>query len=269
MRFEKPGTLTIWKVVRFASKAIFIRRYRNCFHVSHLSSHKALVLFSGGQDSTTCLAWALDRYKDVYTIGFDYGQRNAVELECRSRIRERLPAIADWKGSLEADHLVGLDFLPTLVDSALTSDRKIEMDESGLPTTFVPGRNLMFLTVAAALAYGLSTRHIVGGMCETDFSGYPDCRDDAIKSLQVALNVGMDSRFVIETPLMWLDKADSWELARQLGGEPLVDLIRRDTHTCYVGDRTTDHEWGSGCGGCPACEIRRDGYLAFRGRSPA
>ena len=234
-----------------------------------LSPQKALVLFSGGQDSTTCLAWALNRYQAVYTVGFDYGQRNAVELECRARIRERLPAIADWQGTLAADRLVTLDFLPALGDSALTSDRPIEVGESGLPTTFVPGRNLMFLTVAAALAYQLRIRHIVGGMCETDFSGYPDCRDEAIRSLQATLNVGMDSRFEIATPLMWKDKADTWKLAESLGGEPLVDLVRRETHTCYIGDRTNENEWGWGCGLCPACELRRNGYVAFRGSSPA
>ncbi len=237
--------------------------------MSHLSPHKALVLFSGGQDSTTCLAWALNRYRAVYTIGFDYRQRNAIELECRDRIRERLPAIADWKGTLESDRLVSLDFLPALADSALTSDRPIKVGESGLPTTFVPGRNLIFLTVAAALAYQLGIQHIVGGMCETDFSGYPDCRDEAIRNLQATLNVGMDSRFEIETPLMWKDKADTWRLAESLGGEPLVDLSRRETHTCYEGDRTTEYEWGWGCGVCPACELRRNGYAAFRERSPA
>lgn len=234
-----------------------------------LSPHKALVLFSGGQDSTTCLAWALNRYRAVCTIGFDYGQRNAVELECRATIRKRLPAIADWKGSLEADRVVRLDFLRTLGDSALTSEAPIGMDESGLPTTFVPGRNLMFLTVAVALAYRLRIRHIVGGMCETDFSGYPDCRDEAIRSLQAALNAGMESRFEIETPLMWKDKADTWALAEDLGGEPLLDLVRWETHTCYVGDRTTKNDWGWGCGSCPACELRRKGYRAFRERSPA
>ena len=237
--------------------------------MSHPSSHRALVLFSGGQDSTTCLAWALNRYQDVYTVGFDYGQRNAVELECRARIRERLPAIADWEGSLAADRVVRLDFLPGLVDSALTSEGRIEVAASGLPTTFVPGRNLLFLTVAAALAHRLDIGRIVGGMCETDFSGYPDCRDDAIKSLQVALNIGMESRFVIETPLMWLDKADTWALAENLGGEALVDLVRRETHTCYLGDRTTQSDWGWGCGSCPACELRRDGYLAWRKRTQA
>ena len=235
---------------------------------NHLSSRKGLVLFSGGQDSTICLAWALRRFEVVYTVGFDYGQRHAVELECRGRIRERLPAVADWPGSLGADHLVRLDFMPGLVNSALTSDGRIEAPESGLPTTFVPGRNLMFLTAAAALAYGLGIRHIVGGMCETDFSGYPDCRDDAIKSLQVALNVGMESRFVIETPLMWLDKKGAWTLAENLGGTGLVELVRRDTHTCYLGDRSVENEWGWGCGSCPACQIRRTGYLAYRADRP-
>ena len=234
--------------------------------MSHLSPHKALVLFSGGQDSTTCLAWALSRYRAVYTVGFDYGQRNAVELECRGRIRERLPSIAHWKGSLEADHVLGLDFLPGVVESALTSGGRIEVAESGLPTTFVPGRNLLFLMVAAALAYKLNIRNLVGGMCETDFSGYPDCRDEAIRSLQAALNVGMDSWFEIETPLMWKDKAETWLLAESLGGDALVDLVLRETHTCYEGNRSTENDWGWGCGSCPACELRRNGYLGFRGR---
>ena len=231
-------------------------------------SQGALVLFSGGQDSTTCLAWALNRFECVYTIGFDYGQRHVVELECRSKIRDQLPRVADWMGSLKADHLVSLDFFPTLGNSVLTSGGAIEAVESGLPNTFVPGRNLIFLSVAGALAYKLNVRHIIGGMCETDFSGYPDCRDDAIKCLQVALNVGMESRFVIETPLMWIDKADTWALADQLGGELLVDLIRHETHTCYVGERTAKHDWGYGCGTCPACEIRRQGYLAYLRKTP-
>ena len=231
------------------------------------SSNKALVLFSGGQDSTTCLAWALTRFDDVYTIGFNYGQRHVVELECRTRILEQLPAVSDWAGSIKEDHLVRLDFLPTLGDSTLTSNRKIEIAASGLPTTFVPGRNIFFLTAAAALAYRLEIRHIVGGMCETDFSGYPDCRDDAIKSLQVALNLGMESRFVLETPLMWIDKAETWELAHRIGGAPLLDIIRRDTHTCYLGDRGIEHEWGFGCATCPACDLRRNGYIAFRKRT--
>ena len=231
------------------------------------SSNRALVLFSGGQDSTTCLAWALTRFNDVYTIGFNYGQRHVVELECRTRILEQLPAVSDWAGSIKEDHLVCLDFLPTLGDSTLTSNRKIEIAASGLPTTFVPGRNIFFLTAAAALAYRLEIRHIVGGMCETDFSGYPDCRDDAIKSLQVALNIGMESRFVLETPLMWIDKAETWDLAQQIGGAPLIDIIRRDTHTCYLGDRGIEHEWGFGCATCPACDLRRKGYIAFRKRT--
>ena len=228
-------------------------------------ANKALVLFSGGQDSTTCLAWALRRFDEVHTVGFDYGQRHAVELDCRGGILARLPGVADWRGSLGWDRLVDLNFYSDLVDSALTAERPIGVADSGLPTTFVPGRNLIFLTVAAALAYESGIQTLVGGMCETDYSGYPDCRDDAIKSLQVALNAGMASRFVIETPLMWLNKADTWALADRLGGEPLVDLIRRDTHSCYEGDRTTESEWGWGCGACPACGLRRNGYLEYRG----
>ena len=230
-----------------------------------LSENKALVLFSGGQDSTTCLAWALRRYEVVHTVGFDYGQRHVVELECRGRILERLPEIADWRGTLAMDRVVDLGFFSSLADTALTSERPIETAQSGLPTTFVPGRNLLFLTVAAALAYEKGVQHIIGGMCQTDYSGYPDCRDDAIKSLQVALNVGMASRFVIETPLMWLNKAETWALAEQLGGESLIDLIQRETHTCYLGDRKNEHDWGWGCGACPACAMRRSGYLDYRG----
>ena len=224
----------------------------------------ALVLFSGGHDSATCVAWALERYARVETVGFDYGQRHRVELECRARFRaalaERFP---HWVGRLGDDHLLDLSVLGAVSETAMTRDIEIETSAQGLPNTFVPGRTLLFFTLGAALAYRRGLRALVGGMCETDFSGYPDCRDDTLKALQVALNLGMDRRFVVETPLMWLDKADTWRLAHTLGGAALVDLIRTETHTCYVGERSALHDWGYGCGACPACALRRRGYAAF------
>jgi len=224
----------------------------------------ALVLFSGGQDSATCVAWALERYARVETIGFDYGQRHRVELTCRAQFRERLTdAYPAWRDRLGDDHMIDLSMLGQIGNTAMTENIDITMQANGLPNTFVPGRNLMFLTTAAAVAYRRDLRIIVGGMCETDFSGYPDCRDDTLKALQVALNLGMDKRFVLETPLMWLDKAATWELAAQLGGQTLVDLVREDTHTCYLGDRSVRHDWGYGCGHCPACELRARGHAAF------
>jgi 7-cyano-7-deazaguanine synthase len=216
----------------------------------------ALVLFSGGQDSTTCLAWALDRYPLVETIGFRYGQRHAVELDCREPIRQALAS-----PRLGADHLI--DLTPTITalgETAMTAEIRIQADTRGLPNTFVPGRNLLFLTCAAALAYRRGIRRIVTGVCETDFSGYPDCRDDTIKAMQLALNLGMDRRFVLETPLMWRDKAATWELAFLLGGTKLTDVIRERTHTCYLGNRTDRHDWGFGCGTCPACLLRAQGW---------
>jgi 7-cyano-7-deazaguanine synthase len=225
---------------------------------------RALVLFSGGQDSATALAWALDRYAYVETIGFDYGQRHRVELECRQRVlgalRARFPA---WSARLGDDHLLDLGLLGQISDTALTADRAIALERSGLPNTFVPGRNLVFFTFAAAVGYRRGLSVLVGGMCETDYSGYPDCRDDTLKSLQVTLGLGLDQRVVIETPLMWLDKAQTWHLARTLGGDALVDLITEDTHTCYRGERRTRHAWGYGCGQCPACELRARGHAGF------
>ena len=201
-------------------------------------STTALVLFSGGQDSTTCLAWALDRFERVETVGFDYGQRHRIELECRDTLRAEMTALKPkWADRLGDDHTISLAALGEISDTALTSGMQIEMSESGLPNTFVPGRNLIFLTFAAALAYRRGLKHIVGGMCETDYSGYPDCRDDTIKALQVALNIGMEKRFVLDTPLMWIDKAQTWQLAKDLGGRALVDIIVKDSHTCYLGDR--------------------------------
>jgi len=225
---------------------------------------RALVLFSGGQDSTTCLAWALDRFDHVETVGFDYGQRHAAELTARPHILEKLRAkFPDWASRLGEDHLLPLDTLKAIGGSALTDPMKIEMGESGLPNTFVPGRNVMFLTAAAALGYRRGVFDVVGGMCETDFSGYPDCRDDAIKAMQVALNIGMESRFVLETPLMWIDKAQSWALAQHLGGDALVEAIVEHSHTCYLGERGQRHAWGYGCGACPACRLRAQGFEAW------
>ncbi len=228
----------------------------------------ALVLFSGGQDSATCLAWALERYRQVETIGFDYGQRHRVELECRTTVLARLRAdFPAWADRLGPDHLLDLSLLAQVSDTALTQDKAIELAASGLPTTFVPGRNLLFFTFAAAIAYRRKLAVLVGGMCETDFSGYPDCRDNTLKALQVALSLGLAAPLVIETPLMWLDKAATWALARQLGGDSLLELVRKETHTCYQGERTTFHAWGYGCGHCPACELRRRGYSEFVGDS--
>jgi 7-cyano-7-deazaguanine synthase len=224
----------------------------------------ALVLFSGGQDSTTCLAWALARFDAVETIGFDYRQRHRVELDCRTRIADRLRReFPQWAGKLGKDHVVDLAVLGQLSDTALTREAEIAFAGSGLPNTFVPGRNLLFFTFAAAIGYRRGLKHLVGGMCETDYSGYPDCRDDTLKALQVTLSLGMDHRFAIHTPLMWRDKRATWELARELGGDPLIQLIREDSHSCYLGERGLAHDWGYGCGECPACELRRKGWEAF------
>jgi 7-cyano-7-deazaguanine synthase len=225
----------------------------------------ALVLFSGGQDSTTCLAWALDRFERVETIGFDYGQRHRVELDCRARIANGLKGMNPiWAARLGQDHTLDLGVLGQMSDSALTGDAAIEMQANGLPSTFVPGRNLIFLTFAAALAYRRGLEIIVGGMCETDYSGYPDCRDQTIRALETAINLGMDRRFTLETPLMWIDKATTWALAESLGGADLVELVRVETHTCYLGERGRQHDWGHGCGTCPACELRANGYSRYR-----
>lgn len=224
----------------------------------------ALVLFSGGQDSTTCLAWALQRYARVETIGFAYGQRHAVEMDCRPRVLAELRrAFPAWAAKLGDDHVLDLSLLGQVSDTALTAERAIELQANGLPNTFVPGRNLLFLGFAATVAYRRALSVLVGGMCETDYSGYPDCRDNTLKAMQVALSLGLDTRMVVETPLMWLDKADTWRLAAQLGGQVLVDLIREHTHTCYLGERGTRQPWGYGCGQCPACELRRRGWAAY------
>ena len=230
----------------------------------HAPDH-ALVLFSGGQDSATCLAWALDRYAHVETVGFAYGQRHAIELACREPLRRGIAAFPGWGERLGADHL--LDITPALSaigTTALTSDTAFAMTAEGLPNTFVPGRNLLFLTYAAAIAYRRGLRRLVTGVCETDYSGYPDCRDDTIKAMQLALNLGMQRRFVLETPLMWRDKAATWALADALGGAALVELVRTASHSCYLGDRSVLHSWGFGCGICPACDLRRAGFERWK-----
>ncbi|HRK96064.1 MAG TPA: 7-cyano-7-deazaguanine synthase QueC [Rhodospirillales bacterium] len=226
----------------------------------------AIVLFSGGQDSTTCLAWALQRFQRVETIAFDYRQRHGIELECRKTVlaefRHRFP---HWTPRLGEHHLIDLGVLAEISETALTGDGEIRLGEQGLPNTFVPGRNILFLTMAAAVGYRRGVRHLVTGVCETDYSGYPDCRDDAVKATQLALNLGMDSRFVVHTPLMWLDKAATWRLAESLGGAALIDVIREHTHTCYLGERSLRHDWGHGCGTCPACKLRAEGYVKYAG----
>jgi 7-cyano-7-deazaguanine synthase len=221
----------------------------------------ALVLFSGGQDSTVCLAWALQRYARVETVGFGYGQRHAVELVQRGVVREALAAgCPEWGARLGEDHAIDLAPLGRISDTALTREARFEMTAAGLPNTFVPGRNLLFFTYAAALAYRRGIRTLVGGMCETDYSGYPDCRDETLQSLARSLSLGMDTPLTIETPLMWIDKAGTWAMADALGGRRLVDLIVEHTHTCYTPDRTTRHAWGCGCGQCPACGLRAKGW---------
>ena len=232
-----------------------------------IDNDTALVLFSGGQDSTVCLAWALTRFARVETVGFDYGQRHAVELTLRPRIRERMAALnPDWQARLGYDHVIALDALAAISDSALTRDTAIEIADNGLPTTFVPGRNLIFFCFSGALAYRRGARHLVAGMCETDYSGYPDCRDNTAKAMQVALALGLDKRLTIHTPLMWIDKAGTFAMAEELGGQPLLDLVVEETHSCYLGDRTHWHNWGFGCGECPACQLRAQGFTKFRGR---
>ena len=228
------------------------------------SSDTALVLFSGGQDSTVCLAWALERFARVETVGFDYGQRHAIELDVRPLLRERLSALKpEWQQRLGEDHIISLDALSAISDTALTRDVEISMSDSGLPNTFVPGRNLIFFCFAGALAWRRGARHIVGGMCETDYSGYPDCRDDTIKAMQGALSLGLDRPMILETPLMWIDKAGTFALAEEIGGQALLDLIIAHSHSCYLGDRTHRHPWGYGCGECPACRLRAQGFEKF------
>ena len=232
-----------------------------------MNSETALVLFSGGQDSTVCLAWALERFSRVETVGFDYGQRHVIELSVRALLREKMSALnSGWAARLGDDHMIKLDALAAISDTALTRQTTIEIADSGLPTTFVPGRNLVFFCFAGALAYRRGARHLVAGMCETDYSGYPDCRDDTIKAMQVALTLGLDKRVVIHTPLMWIDKAETFALAVEIGGEAFLDLLIEDSHSCYLGDRGKRHDWGYGCGTCPACQLRAQGFAKFKSR---
>jgi 7-cyano-7-deazaguanine synthase len=226
-----------------------------------MDNNRALVLFSGGQDSATCLAWALEKFEHVETVGFDYRQRHNVELKVRKEFTTELrKAFPNWSTILGEDHVLDVGSIAELGETAMTSDIEIKTLENGLPNTFVPGRNLLFLTYAAALAYRRNIKHIVMGVCETDYSGYPDCRDDTIKALQVAINLGMETRIAIHTPLMWRDKANTWELAYTLGKSELVDLILQLTHSCYQGNHTDKHDWGYGCNACPACELRNNGW---------
>ena len=230
-----------------------------------LSNDTALVLFSGGQDSTVCLAWALERFAHVETVGFDYGQRHVVELEMRQPLREKLVALKpEWRMRLGDDHVVTIDALAAISETALTRDMQIEMGENGLPTTFVPGRNLIFLSFAGAVAYRRGAKHLVAGMCETDYSGYPDCRDETIKTMQRALSLGMDRELAVHTPLMRIDKAGTFAMALEIGGKPLLEVVVEDTHSCYLGDRTHRHPWGYGCGTCPACQLRAAGFAKFK-----
>ena len=224
----------------------------------------ALVLFSGGQDSTVCLGWALARYARVETAGFDYGQRHGIELECRQRVRAEIAAhFPEWAARLGPDHILDIASFGAIGETALTSEAEIEMTASGLPSTFVPGRNLVFFTYAAALGYRRGLNVLVGGMCETDYSGYPDCRDGTLRALEQALRLGTEIPFIIEAPLMRRTKAETWALAQELGGASFVDLIIEETHTCYRGERGQRHPWGYGCGACPACELRAKGYAEW------
>ncbi|WP_076862051.1 7-cyano-7-deazaguanine synthase QueC [Bradyrhizobium mercantei] len=231
-------------------------------------TQSAIVLFSGGQDSTTCLAWALSRYDHVETIGFGYGQRHAIEMDCRDAVRSGIAGIdRRWEARLGRDHVIDLAVLGQVSTSALTADLPLSKRPDGLPSTFVPGRNLVFLTFAAIVAHQRGLKHVVTGVCETDFSGYPDCRDDTVKALQVAINLGMEARLVLQTPLMWIDKAATWRLAEKLGGRSFVELILDKTHTCYLGDRSVRHDWGFGCGKCDACGLRREGWRRYMGEA--
>lgn len=233
-----------------------------------MPASSALVLFSGGQDSTVCLAWALDKYERVETVGFNYGQRHAAELGQRDRLRAALREMKpEWDERLGSDHMLDLTELGRLSETALTRDAEIEITAAGLPSTFVPGRNLLFFTYAAALGYRRGIRTLVGGMCETDFSGYPDCRNDTLQTLAKAISLGTDTPVTIETPLMWIDKAGTWELTNKLGGKPLVELVVEESHTCYLGIRSRRHEWGYGCGHCPACDLRRKGWQGWLAQS--
>ena len=228
-------------------------------------NNSAMVLFSGGQDSAICLAWALNQFERVETVGFDYGQRHYVEMDCRPGLRNQISKeFPIWGERLCEDHMIDTRFISNLGETAMTHEIEIAIAEGGLPSTFVPGRNLIFLSAAASLAYQRDITTLVGGMCETDYSGYPDCRRGTIDAQEKALSLGLNQKIRIATPLMSLDKAATWALAAELGGEKMVDIIIEYTHTCYVGERGLRHAWGYGCGNCPACELRANGYLLFR-----
>lgn len=262
---DETGKQTGILPVFFIFLLVDIRMNTSSPTLSLVPGKNALVLFSGGQDSTTCLAWALSRYDHVETVGFSYGQRHAIELAGRPKILEKLRLFSEkWNQRLGEDHILDLSLISHLSETAMTTEMEIKVMENGLPNTFVPGRNLIFLTVAAMLAYRRNLNILVGGMCETDFSGYPDCRDDAIKALQVALNIGMDTRLNLVTPLMWKNKKETWQLAFDLGGQKLVELIVNESHTCYIGEHSRLHEWGYGCGKCPACLLRKRGFMAYQ-----
>lgn len=235
-----------------------------------LSPDAALVVFSGGQDSTTCLAWALSRFSRVETVGFRYGQTHAVEMDVRQELRQRIAALSSiWADRLGEDHVYHADVIAQISQAPLTGGAERQFRDAGLPDSFVPGRNLAFMVLAATLAYRRGLKHLITGVCETDFSGYPDCRDDTMKVLQAAINLGTDARFVIHTPLMWIDKKQTWEMAEALGGESLVEIIRSGTHTCYRGERSTEHAWGFGCGTCDACRLRCIGWQDYAYRDLA
>jgi 7-cyano-7-deazaguanine synthase len=233
---------------------------------SKMINDKALVLFSGGQDSATCLAWALSNFASVETVGYHYGQRHAIEMDVRITFLDKFKAMFPrWKSKMGEDFVLNLPVLGEISETSLTRESEINFSDKGLPTTFVPARNLVFLTLAAALAVRRGAKHIILGVCETDYSGYPDCRDDTIKAMQVALNLGLDERLVLHTPLMWLDKCDTWRSAEELGGLKFVKLIEEETHTCYFGERGVRHDWGYGCATCPSCNLRKMGYSKYRG----
>jgi len=229
------------------------------------SVNKALLLFSGGQDSATCLAWALDQFSHVETVGFDYEQRHTVEMQCRDKVRESvIEAFPEWGEKLGPDYIVDLSALGRISETSLTRDSEITMNEEGLPSTFVPGRNLIFLNFAAAVGYRRGLTTLIGGMCEADFSGYPDCRKETLDATMKSISLGMDKVFTLETPLMHVSKAEAWDVAHKLGGDKLVEIILEDTHTCYVGERGQRHDWGYGCAACPACELRDKGWEAYQ-----
>ncbi len=225
----------------------------------------ALLLFSGGQDSATCLAWALSNFDLIETVGFDYGQRHSIEMQCRDQVRKEIAKLTPkWRDRLGQDHIVDLSVLGEISETSLTRDVEIEMDTSGLPSTFVPGRNLIFLNFAAAIGYRRGIAQLVGGMCEADYSGYPDCRQETLDAVMTSISLGMDRAFSLQTPLMHLSKAGAWDLAEKLGGPALVDVILESTHTCYLGERGHRHNWGYGCEKCPACELRKTGWDNYK-----